>query len=130
MTDLQPPSTFKGNPQRFLLALVSDPGAARSEVYQDGQLISTDDQRTATTERARLRSLVDERTYALLSPTDFYVTRKSETGRAIPADVSSYRSEVRSLSDSLQSAISQAATLADLDSVDLDPLLNFDPFSI
>jgi hypothetical protein len=41
----------------------------------------------------------------LLSPTDWYVVRKGETGQDIPADVLSYREAVRLASDTIETAI-------------------------
>jgi hypothetical protein len=44
----------------------------------------------------------------LLSPTDWYVVRKSETGQDIPADVLSYREAVRLASGTIEAAIDAA----------------------
>ena len=47
----------------------------------------------------------------LLSPTDWYVVRKSETGDAIPATISTYRAAVRTASGTIEAAITAAADL-------------------
>jgi len=48
---------------------------------------------------------------SLLSPTDWYVIRESETSVAIPADVQTYRAAVRTASGTIESAISACTTL-------------------
>ena len=47
----------------------------------------------------------------LLAPTDWYVVRKSETGDAIPATISTYRAAVRTASGTIEAAITAAADL-------------------
>jgi hypothetical protein len=47
----------------------------------------------------------------LLSPTDWYVTRKAETDAPIPADVLTYREAVRTASGAIESAIEACDTL-------------------
>ena len=47
----------------------------------------------------------------LLQPTDWMVTRKAETGTAIPATVRTYRSAVRTASGTIEAAITGAADL-------------------
>ena len=47
----------------------------------------------------------------LLSPTDWYVTRKAETGTEIPSDVLTYRQSVRTASGAIEAAISGVTTL-------------------
>ena len=42
---------------------------------------------------------------SLLAPTDWYVTRKAETGTEIPADVLTYREAVRTASGAIETAI-------------------------
>jgi len=46
---------------------------------------------------------------ALLSPTDWYVTRKTETDTAIPSEVATYRQAVRTASSTIETAINNAA---------------------
>ena len=45
----------------------------------------------------------------LLAASDWYVTRKAETGAAIPADVLTYREAVRTASNTIEAAIDAAA---------------------
>lgn len=47
----------------------------------------------------------------LLSQTDWYIVRQAETGTAVPSEVSTYRSAVRSAVATIESAISNAADL-------------------
>ena len=47
----------------------------------------------------------------LLSPTDWYVVRKSETGDPIPSDITAFRSAVRTASGTIEAAITAAADL-------------------
>jgi len=47
----------------------------------------------------------------LLAPTDWYVVRKSETGDAIPSDITTFRSAVRTASGTIEAAITAAADL-------------------
>ena len=47
---------------------------------------------------------------SLLAKSDWYVTRKAETGTEIPADVATYRTTVRTVSGQRETQISEAAT--------------------
>ena len=47
---------------------------------------------------------------SLLAPTDWYVVRKSETDAAIPADVLTYRADVRTASNSMEAQINAVTT--------------------
>ena len=49
---------------------------------------------------------------ALLAPYDWYVTRKSETDKAIPSDVSTYRAAVRTSCAKIETAINAVKTHA------------------
>lgn len=51
---------------------------------------------------------------SLLAPTDWYVTRRAETGAAIPPEVLTYREEVRSVSDEREEQIAACATVDEL----------------
>ena len=50
---------------------------------------------------------------SLLSPSDWYVTRKSETDTAIPSDISKYRSDVRTASKTIEDKINACSKLVD-----------------
>ena len=51
---------------------------------------------------------------SLLAPTDWYVTRKAETGAAIPADVLAYREAVRTTSGTREAEINACTTTEEL----------------
>ena len=55
----------------------------------------------------------DKEAYDLLSPTDWYVTRKSETGVDIPVDITSYRTSVRNVCEQRKDSLDAATTLAE-----------------
>ena len=54
---------------------------------------------------------VKQQAAGLLSPTDWYVTRKAETGTEIPSDILTYRQSVRTASGTIEAAISGVTTL-------------------
>jgi hypothetical protein len=47
-----------------------------------------------------------------LAPYDWYVTRKAETDKAIPSDVSAYRTAVRTSCEKIETAINAVKTHA------------------
>ena len=47
----------------------------------------------------------------LLTPTDWYIVRKSETNEAVPENVLQYRSAIRTASGTIEAAITAAADL-------------------
>ena len=49
---------------------------------------------------------------SLLSKSDWYVTRKAETDTAIPSDISTYRTGVRTASKTIEDKINAVSTLA------------------
>ena len=53
----------------------------------------------------------------LLSPTDWYVTRNTETGDAIPVGITSYRAEVRTVSGNRESMILATTDVGQLQSL-------------
>ncbi len=54
---------------------------------------------------------------SLLSKTDWYVTRKSETDTAIPANVSTYRTAVRTVCGTREAEIAAVSTTAELEAL-------------
>lgn len=54
---------------------------------------------------------VNQIAYTLLAPSDWMVTRKTETGAAIPADWETYRAQVRADCSANRTLISQAADI-------------------
>ena len=55
------------------------------------------------------KGIIKTQAGGLLAATDWYVTRKAETGADIPADVLTYRAAVRAASGAIESAIDGAA---------------------
>ena len=60
--------------------------------------------------------LADQKTIAgqLLAQSDWYITRKAETGAEIPADVLAYRESVRTISGTRESEINACTTTEEL----------------
>jgi len=56
-------------------------------------------------------------TASMLSQTDWYVTRKSETNTAIPSEITAYRTAVRTNYTSLKTAINNASNIAGLQAI-------------
>jgi hypothetical protein len=54
---------------------------------------------------------VKQQAAGLLTPTDWYVTRKAETDAEIPSDILTYRQSVRTASGAIEAAISGVTTL-------------------
>ena len=54
---------------------------------------------------------VKQQAAGLLSPSDWYVTRKAETDAEIPSDILTYRQSVRTASGAIEAAISGVTTL-------------------
>jgi hypothetical protein len=61
--------------------------------------------------KSKAIDMVKAQAAGLLSPTDWYVTRKAETDAEIPADVLTYRDAVRTASGAIESAIEACDTL-------------------
>lgn len=57
---------------------------------------------------------IKDRAYEVLSETDWYITRKQETGEAIPQDVLDHRSQVRSDSDSFEQEVNNLESVEDV----------------
>lgn len=59
-------------------------------------------------------SISKQQTAGLLSSSDWYVTRKSDTGTEIPQNIQDYRNEVRSISNQQETQINACATVEQL----------------
>ena len=69
---------------------------------------------TTTGLKTQWKSQQDQTAYTLLSPTDWYVVRKSETDVAIPVGIVSFRSEVRTVCEGRKVAIDGATDVPSL----------------
>ena len=59
-------------------------------------------------------SISKQQTAGLLSSTDWYVTRKSDTGTAIPQEIQDFRTEVRIVSNQQETQINACTTVEQL----------------
>jgi len=64
---------------------------------------------TTTGLKTKFKEDQDNTSHSLLSPTDWYVVRKSENDTAIPVGVTSFRTAVRTICESRKVAIAGAA---------------------
>lgn len=62
----------------------------------------------------RLKEQVKDQADSMLRPTDWMVIRKAETQKAIPAEVRTYRAEVRKASNRIEAEIDSYGAYADL----------------
>jgi hypothetical protein len=58
--------------------------------------------------------IVKQQTAGLLSSTDWYVTRKADTGTAIPQNIQDFRNEVREVSNQQETQINACTTVEQL----------------
>ena len=78
---------------------------------------------TTTGLRTQHKEYQNKGAYDLLSPTDWYVTRKAETGTAIPVGITSFRNAVRTTCESRKVAISSATSVESLCGITTFPTL-------
>lgn len=62
-------------------------------------------------------SISKQQTAGLLQSTDWYVTRKSDTGTAIPQEIQDFRTEVRAVSNQQETQINACTTVEQLKSL-------------
>ena len=62
-------------------------------------------------------SISKQQTAGLLQSTDWYVTRKSDTGTAIPQEIQDFRTEVRAVSNQQETQINACKTVEELKSL-------------
>jgi len=58
--------------------------------------------------------IVKQQTAGLLSSSDWYVTRKADTGTAIPQEIQDFRNEVRAISNQQETQINACTTVEEL----------------
>lgn len=82
-----------------------------NEVDEDGNALLDEDGNQVVTKGLKSNAIAQVKATAagLLQPTDWYVTRKTEAGTAIPSTVSDYRAAVRTASGTIETAITNAA---------------------
>jgi len=57
---------------------------------------------------------IKDRAYEVLSETDWYISRKQETGEAIPQDVLDHRPQVRADSDTFEQEVNNLTTVEEV----------------
>jgi hypothetical protein len=62
-----------------------------------------------------ITGLVNDRAYALLQPSDWYVVRQSETGKAIPEEWNTWRATVRDAAKAKRTVVSEKEDLTSLE---------------
>ena len=85
-----------------------------NEVDEDGKALLDIDGKQIVTLGLKSVAIAQAKTEAagLLAPYDWYVTRKAETDKAIPSDVSTYRTAVRTSCEKIETAINAVKTHA------------------
>ena len=85
-----------------------------NEVDEDGKALLDDGGKQIVTLGLKSSAIAQAKTDAasLLAPYDWYVTRKAETDKAIPSDVSTYRTAVRTSCANIETAINAVKTHA------------------
>ena len=69
---------------------------------------------TTTGLKTQWKEQQDQTAYSLLAPTDWYVVRKTETDEAIPVGITSFRGEVRNISNQRKVSIDTASSVENL----------------
>lgn len=77
-------------------------------VNDDGSLVEKDIASIKAVANATIKAQAEE----ILRSTDWYITRKSETGKEVPDTVANYRTAVRDKSKTIEDAITAADTHA------------------
>ena len=67
--------------------------------------------------QADLKESMRQNAWGLLNPTDWYVTRKSENSTAIPAKITAFRTAVRLVANSCNTAIDNASNVTQLQAI-------------
>jgi len=84
----------------------ADPAPFNSKFY-----FSADNPRDVADVKPGMLAEQDTTAHSLLTPTDWYIVRKSETNTAIPVGITSYRTAVRDTCESRKVAINGAADI-------------------
>ena len=105
------PASFDG--RFYWSAGVAKSLADVNEVDENGDPLMQDGEQVVTLGlKSNAIATVKAQAGGLLSPTDWMVVRSAENGTDIPANVLSYRAAVRLASETIETAITNAADLA------------------
>ena len=90
-----------------------------NEVDENGDALLDDDGVQVVTSglKTNEKNQIKAQAAGLLQSTDWYVVRNSESSTAIPANVSTYRTAVRTKSNEIETSIDGAATVEDLEAL-------------
>jgi len=90
-----------------------------NEVDEDGNALLDNDGNQVVTSglQSNEKNQIKARAAGLLQSTDWYVVRHAESATAIPANVSTYRTAVRTKSNEIETAIDGAATVEALEAL-------------
>ena len=90
-----------------------------NEVDEDGNAILDDDGVQVVTPglKTNEKNQIKAQAAGLLQSTDWYVVRQAESGTAIPANVSTFRTAVRTKSNEMETAIDGAASAEALEAL-------------
>jgi hypothetical protein len=82
---------------------------------EDGELIIRDGKQVVIKGlKSQKISISKQQTAGLLQSTDWYITRKSDTGTAIPQEIQDFRTEVRAVSNQQETQINACTTVEQL----------------
>jgi hypothetical protein len=86
-------------------------GTATAKQLED---ITNEDETITKGLKSQKISISKQQTAGLLNSSDWYVTRKSDTGTAIPQEIQDFRTEVRSVSNQQETQINACTTVEQL----------------
>jgi hypothetical protein len=85
---------------------------------EDGELVLQDGKQVVIKGlKSQKISVSKQQTAGLLAKTDWYVTRKADTGTAIPQEVQDFRTNVRAVSNQQETQINACTTVEQLKSL-------------
>jgi len=85
---------------------------------ENGELIIRDGKQVVTKGlKSQKISMVKQQASGLLQSSDWYITRKSETGKEVPANIETFRTAVRAKSNEMEAMINACQTVDELKSL-------------
>jgi hypothetical protein len=68
--------------------------------------------------KSQKKKSIKREAYTRLEPYDWYIIRKQEEGKTVPADISQYRSDVRAKEDNATAAVEAATSPSEVRSIE------------